>query len=180
MLRMLPNQMWCCCHWSIHHFDYRYLLRLVLLLVLEWVHSLVVRTCMLVPPCPTFGWCKLRCFMVHHGHKHHKSITIYFPDLGFGISIPPCYVEFDLLCMAIQEGQVLRRYGRYSIQRIHLPEQEELHLHHAFRVSHPPLLLRIFPLRYSCLLWGYARTWITRRRRDPRRCWGEARGEGWW
>jgi len=111
MLRMLPNQMWCCCYWNLHRDHYCYLLRLVFLLVLERVHPLVVRTCLLVPPLPTLGWSKFRYFMVHHGHKNYKNYALHFTNLGFGISIPPCHVELDLLRVPLQEGQVLRRYG---------------------------------------------------------------------
>jgi len=89
--------MWCCCYWNLHRFDHRHLLRVVLLLVLERIHPLVVRTCVPLPPLPIIGWIKLRYFMVHHGHKNHKNYALHFPDPCFGFSIPPCHVELDLL-----------------------------------------------------------------------------------
>lgn len=152
MLWMLPNQVRCRYYWNYHRFHYCHSLRLVFLPFLERVHSLVVRTYLLVPSLPNLGRISIRYFMVHHGYQNYQNYALHIIDPCFDLSFPPCLMEFDLLCIHLQEGQVLRWNGRHSIQRIHSTKQEKLHLHNArrnrFHVSH----VRIFPLRHRCLL----------------------------
>ena len=111
MLWMLPNQMRSSCYWNLYRIDHCYPFRLVLLLVLERVHPLVVRPRLLVPPLPNLSWIKLRYFMVHHGHKHYKNYVVHLSDLGLGFSFLARMLEFDLLPMALQEGEILRWNG---------------------------------------------------------------------
>lgn len=103
MLRMLPNQVRCCFHRYLYRTHHLHPLRLVLLPLLERVHPLVVRPRMLVPPLPNFGWIKLRYFMVDYGHKHYQNYALHLIDLGLGFSCSPCYLEFVLLYLHLQE-----------------------------------------------------------------------------
>jgi len=109
MLRMFPNQVWCCVHRNLHPRDYNHPLHLELLLVLERISPLVVYFGLPRVP-PSIARCRqLRHLLVHQGHQNHKITFMELPASCFDLNLPSVRMVIDLLHCSLQETRFLSR-----------------------------------------------------------------------